>query len=107
LEAGDVCFAFGVQRQTDPQRMPIEDASIEWSASESPFIPVARIVFSQQDFASEEQATTCQHLSFTPWHALPAHRPLGSLNRARKTAYASISSVRHGLNGVPRVEPTE
>ena len=85
----------------------IEDASIEWSASESPFIPVARIVFSAQDFASEEQANTCQHLSFTPWHALPAHRPLGSLNRARKTAYSSISSVRHGLNGVPRVEPTE
>lgn len=107
LEAGDVCFEFGVQRQTDPQRMPIEDASIEWSASESPFIPVARIMFTAQDFASEEQANTCQHLSFTPWHALPAHRPLGSLNRARKSAYASISSVRHGLNGVPRVEPTE
>lgn len=107
LSDGDVCFEFMVQRQTDPQRMPIEDASIEWSASESPFIPVARIVFSDQDFAAEQQATTCQHLSYTPWHALPEHRPLGSLNRARKIAYASISTVRHNLNEVPRVEPTE
>ncbi len=107
LEAGDVCFEFSVQRQIDPQRMPIEDASIEWSAAESPFIPVARIEFSAQDFASEEQSETCEHLSFTPWHSLPEHRPLGSLNRARKRAYSAISSVRHDLNDVPRVEPTE
>ena len=105
LAAGDVCFEFAVQRQTDPQRMPIEDASIEWSASESPFVPVAKIVFSAQDFASDDQANTCEHLSFTPWHALEEHRPLGSLNRARRRAYSAISSVRHELNGVPRVEP--
>jgi len=107
LEAGDVCFEFAVQRQTDPQRMPMEDASIEWSESESPFVPVARIAFAAQDFASEEQSQACEHLSFTPWHALPEHRPLGSLNRARRRAYTAISSVRHDLNGVPRVEPTE
>lgn len=107
LENGDVCYAFGVQRQTDPQRMPIEDASIEWSTSESPFIPVARILFKAQDFASDEQASTCEHLSFTPWHALPEHRPLGSLNRARRKAYTASSTVRHDLNGVPRQEPTE
>ncbi len=107
LERGDVCFEFAVQRQTDPERMPIEDASIEWSTSESPFIPVARIVFSAQDFVSEEQVDSCEHFSFTPWHALPEHRPLGSLNRARKRAYDTISARRHGLNDRPRVEPNE
>ncbi len=105
LERGDVCFEFAVQRQLDPERMPIEDASIEWSASASPFIPVARILFSAQDFASQEQANTCEHLSFTPWHALPEHRPLGSLNRARKRAYDAISAHRHDLNDEPRTEP--
>ena len=105
LGAGDVCFEFGVQRQTDPERMPIEDASIEWSETESPFLPVARIVLSAQDFASPERAEMCEHLSYTPWHALPEHRPLGSLNRARRRAYDAISGQRHELNEVPREEP--
>ncbi len=107
LQLSDACFEFAIQRQTDPQTMPMEDGSIEWSESASPFVPVARIYIAEQDFTSEDQAQTCEHLSFTPWHALPEHRPLGSLNRARRRAYAAISGVRHGLNGVPQVEPTE
>jgi hypothetical protein len=37
------------------------------------------------------------HLSFTPWHALPEHKPLGSINRLRKVVYERISNTRHQL----------
>jgi hypothetical protein len=46
------------------------------------------------------------NLSFTPWHALSEHRPLGGIQRARRVVYETISKLRHGLNNAPRKEPT-
>ena len=37
--------------------------------------------------------------------ALEAHRPLGGINRLRRTVYETISRLRHDLNGIPRAEP--
>ena len=86
--------------------MPIEDPTIEWSEKDAPFIPVARITIPAQAFTSPEQLAFCENLSFTPWHAIPEHRPLGGINRVRKTVYDTISRVRHELNGDKRLEPT-
>lgn len=105
LAKGDACFEFAIQTQRDPATMPIEDNSVEWRESESAFVPVARLTVSDQEFATDVEREHCEHLSFTPWHALPEHRPLGSLNRARKRAYDAISKRRHDHNGVPREEP--
>ncbi|MBL8946999.1 MAG: catalase family protein [Myxococcales bacterium] len=105
LAAGTACFEFAIQRQRDPATMPIEDNSVEWREAESAFVPVATLEIAAQDFASDANREACEHLSFTPWHALPEHRPLGSLNRARRRAYEAISKRRHELNGVPRQEP--
>ena len=44
-------------------------------------------------------------LSFTPWHTLAEHRPLGGINRIRRSAYRASSAVRHQLNGVAEKEP--
>ncbi len=44
-------------------------------------------------------------LSFCPSHALAAHRPLGSLMRARLRAYPALSAWRHRRNGVAAREP--
>ena len=49
--------------------------------------------------------TFCENLSYTPWHSLPDHRPIGGINRARKVVYEAISKVRHDYNAVPRREP--
>jgi catalase len=106
LERGDARFAFAVQLQTDPGTMPIEDPGREWSEAASPFRKVASIVIPKQDFDSEQQRTFGENLSFTPWHSLPEHRPLGGVNRARKLVYAFISTFRHQENGAPRREPT-
>ena len=44
-------------------------------------------------------------LSFAPSHSLAAHRPLGSIMRARMKAYADLGSARRRENGKPVREP--
>lgn len=97
-------FDFAVQVQTDPVTMPVEDPTVDWGA---PFLKIATIRIPPQIFDTLERQAFCENLSFTPWHSLPAHRPLGGINRARKAIYRAISKQRHELNGVLRQEPTE
>jgi catalase len=107
LAAKDACFEFAVQPRTSAATQPVEDASIVWSAAQAPFIDVASIRIPRQSFDGEAQQRFCENLSFTPWHSLPAHRPVGGINRLRKAVYEAISTLRHRLNNeVPRVEPT-
>jgi hypothetical protein len=105
LRQGQACFDFMVQFQADAVAMPVEDPSVEWDERVSPFIPVARIRVPPQEFDSARQMEYAEHLSFTPWHSLPEHRPLGGVNRIRKTVYEQISTLRHSANGVSRREP--
>ncbi len=62
--------------QTDPATMPIEDPTIEWDESKAPFITVATVRIPKQTFDSAAQQSFCENLSYTPWHALPADRPV-------------------------------
>ena len=100
-------FDFMVQPRTRPETMPIEDPTIEWDATAAPFVPVARITIPRQSFDSPEQMKFCENLSFSPWHCVDAHRPLGGLNRLRRVVYEAISALRHDLNHAPRKEPTD
>ncbi len=106
LAHGSSCFRFMVQPQLDAKTMPIEDATVLWDERRSPFVPVATITIPRQRFDSPAQVRFCENLSYTPWHALPAHRPAGNVNRIRRVVYDAISSLRHRLNGVVRSEPT-
>ena len=106
LSNGAACFEFMVQRQGDPSRMPLEDPTVEWDATSAPFQKVATITIPRQKFDTKEQMDFCENLSMTPWHSLPEHRPLGGINRVRKTIYESISKMRHSMNGAARAEPT-
>ena len=105
LKAGEALFDFGVQFQIDAQAMPIEDPRREWSEADSPFRKLATIRILQQDCDSPQQRAFAENLSFTPWHALPEHRPLGGINRARKLVYEAMSTFRHGRNQALRREP--
>ena len=105
LTADDACFEFLVQTRQSSS-MKVEDSKTEWKESEAPFIKVATITIPRQTFDSAAQMAFCDNLSFTPWHALPQHRPLGGVNRVRRTVYERISNRRHELNHVPREEPT-
>jgi hypothetical protein len=105
LRAGDATFDFLVQLQTDPRRMPIEDASIEWPESMSPFIPVATIRIPSQVFETPDRVRFARQLSFNPWHCIAEHRPLGNQNRARRHIYRALSTVRQTMNRESHVEP--
>jgi hypothetical protein len=99
-------FDFLVQLQTDPVAMPVEDPTVAWDEAASPYRKVATIRIPPQDFDTPPAMTFCENLSFTPWHSLTSHRPLGAINRARRVVYEALSSRRHELNQVPRREPS-
>ena len=95
LAQREVHFDFAVQLQTDARSMPIEDPGHEWSEALSPFRKVATIKIFRQSFDTEKQREFGENLSYSPWHSLPEHRPLGGINRARKVVYGAISTFRH------------
>src|SRR6185503_4501826 len=102
LSNSDAEFDFMIQLQTDPKRMPIEDASIEWPERLSPFVPVAKIKIPKQEFRSPEQTVFARKLSYNPWHSIAEHRPLGNQNRARLLIYSELSRLRQSMNKEPQ-----
>ncbi len=86
--------------------MPIEDASVVWDETLSPYLPVARIVVGAQASWSDDKARTIDEgLSFSPWHGVAAHRPLGSVMRIRKGAYEAARRFRAEKNQRAVSEP--
>jgi hypothetical protein len=106
LVENEVWFDFYVQRYVNEEHTPIEDSKVEWTEDITKPEHVGRIIIPIQDCMSPEQAVFCENLSFSPWHTLPEHKPLGLVNRVRKIAYRQISNLRHELNHAPRQEPT-
>jgi hypothetical protein len=104
LAKGDACMNFMIQPRTS-NNLDVEDARTQWSEEDAPFYKIATIHIPKQQFDSAEQLAFCENLSFTPWHALPDHTPLGSINRLRKVVYERISNTRHQLNKTQRTEP--
>lgn len=102
LASKAACFDFMLQTRDSPDEMPIEDPTVEWDEQSAPFTKVARIDITPQ---TPEQGEACEVRSFSPWHAIEAHRPLRGISRVRKDVYQAISTLRHRLNGQPRSEP--
>lgn len=101
-------WALRIQLCTDLDRMPIEDASVEWPQEASPYVTVARLRVAPQQAWSEERARRIDEgMQFNPWHALAAHRPIGSIMRVRKEVYAMSKRFRAERNGVEIAEPRE
>ncbi|PPD34963.1 MAG: catalase [Methylomonas sp.] len=98
LQQGPASFHFAVQKQTDPDSMPIDDASVIWDEEASPFITVATIKIKSQDFDNPESLATCERSSFNPWQSLAAHEPLGRMNQVRRLVYANAAQVRNNKN---------
>ncbi|MFM0159174.1 catalase family protein [Paraburkholderia sediminicola] len=93
---------------TDLTRMPIEDAAVVWDERVSAHQTIARIVIPRQEaYSTARRAYGDEVLSFNPWHAIEAHRPLGSIMRIRRKVYEQSSRFRHTMNGEPRREPED
>jgi hypothetical protein len=105
LAAHEASFDFMIQFQKDPGRMPVEDAGVEWSEKESPFIKVASLRIPHQTFRTKEREELAEDLSFSPAHSLIEHRPIGGINRARVEIYRYLSEFRHKQNNKQLIEP--
>ncbi len=106
LRDNDAMFDIRVQLCTDLEKMPVEDGNAEWSEDESPYQTVARLTLPRQEAYSDARRVYGDDmLSFSPAHSLAAHRPLGSIMRARLRAYPEMSRHRRSQNGEPLIEP--
>jgi hypothetical protein len=98
----DSVWELRVQLCTDLDKMPVEDSSVVWDEEASPYVAVARLTvpaqLGWQHGLSEQQEKA---VSFSPWHGLAAHQPIGGVNRARKPTYEMSTQFRGQHNGCP------
>jgi hypothetical protein len=97
--ADDVRFEFQAQIRSAGELAAtidtaIEDASAEWDEARYPFATLAVIVIPPQDPNTAERRALCEALSFSPWHGIDDHRPLGGINRLRRAVYEASASYR-------------
>ncbi len=105
LARESVAFDFMVQMQADANSMPVEDPRIRWQPAQSPWRKVATLNIPSQAFDTPAQIQFAEDLSYSPWHSVPEHQPLGGVNRCRRIVYRAISEFRHQANGRPVFEP--
>ncbi|EKE43231.1 hypothetical protein OCGS_2822 [Oceaniovalibus guishaninsula JLT2003] len=95
-----------VQLCRDPDAMPIEDPTVEWSEDLSPFVTVARLEAGPQvSFHPRITQDFDDRSRFSPWTGLKAHEPLGEINRARRGVYAMSAEFRERFNRCPIHQP--
>jgi hypothetical protein len=85
-------FTLGVIVQTDPNKMPLEDATVRW---EGPVIPLGRLVIAPQVVSAGATRHEEERLEFSPGNTLPGTEAVGSLNAARIAAYRDSAATRH------------
>ncbi|HYQ18846.1 MAG TPA: hypothetical protein VEQ58_23885, partial [Polyangiaceae bacterium] len=86
-----------VPRGFDSLADVVEDATVDWRRLDARPHHVANItVHAKQDPTTAESMRRAEVIRFNPWHCLVAHRPLGSLNRARWLAYRASQARRSG-----------
>jgi hypothetical protein len=97
LRAGGAQMELCIQRYRDETRTPIEDTAVRWADTDAPPEPVALLTLPQCDTTSPEAQSVAEAidaLAFNPWNTTDEFRPLGNLNRARKSAYDASAAVR-------------
>jgi hypothetical protein len=105
LLKGAASFKFYLQFRTDPDKMPIDKATVRWDETISRPVFVATLTIPQQDIDVRGQAIYGDNLAYNPWHALCEHSPVGSIADARRITYLAAAELRRNLNGIPIAEP--
>lgn len=81
-----------------PRTLANDALDDHFQAWKSPFIPVGRLIVPRHDMLQADIFEAGEAYSYTPWHCLQAHEPLGSINALRCLAYAA-SAARRGARG--------
>lgn len=99
---GSMRLELCVEMRGGRARRPIEEGDVDWGGS---LERIADLEILADGFGTPEQEELGERMSFNPWNALAAHRPLGNLNRARKLVYRAVYLHRTTLNGEKPFEP--
>jgi hypothetical protein len=97
LRKADLMMDFLVQFYVDCEHTPIEDTSVPWRPEDAPLLKVAQLRIPRCDLddpEGRELSEKIDRLSFSPWHAIPDHQPLGNVMRARRVAYEASAALR-------------
>jgi hypothetical protein len=99
LASGEVRFELWLQKFVDARATSIEDTAVEWTEQVSPPVKVATLIVRKPGSTApptlaESRLIEC--LPFNPWNTTDEFRPLGNLNRARKSVYDASSAHRLG-----------
>lgn len=100
-------FVHALPVNGEPLRLAraVEDATLDWSHLGAERVKVATIEIQPQSESTVARAARAEMAVFSPWNALEAHRPLGSINRARRRAYPDGAAARATGPGGARSAP--
>ncbi len=101
-------FDFYIQVKENPALTDLDDSTTEWI--NVPEYKVATLQIPPQQFYTEAELAFGEDFSFTPWHCLPEHEPLGSMNAIRQRVYLLAAQRRNDLNqsvGFPAPKPPQ
>lgn len=114
----DAEFDILVQERKHPGSMPTTDATVRWSERLSEYRRVGVLTIPRQVFwpaaglpkpvldAAIAVMERGENLSFSPWHGLRDHEPIGNINVVRGQIYAALSTFRREeKNHVPPPDP--
>ena len=96
LRRGRVVFDFQVQFFSNEKETPVEDGSAIWPTE---LITIAQLIIPQQDLRGADAIAAhkqVEEIEFSPWKTTKSIRPLGSLNRARRSVYPASVKLRKG-----------
>lgn len=100
ISSKPACFRFMVQDYMGG--FSVEDPTRSWDEKLSPFREIARIEFPPQELVPDAIA---ERWVINPWNTLPAHQPLGGINRLRLAAYLFSIEMRQKTNPQPHPQP--
>lgn len=100
IQSNTANFDLMVQLCQNLEEQPLEDARVEWNQDKYPFEKVATVTIPPQDpYLPKRVNFWRDEIRVDPWHGLETLKPLGSINRVRKTVYKSSAAFRRKANG--------
>jgi hypothetical protein len=85
---------FFLQFQTDPERMPLERATVRWEERHSPLVHVARLELPPRQDLMMSEPSAAQWGEPRGGPSLAEHRQVGSLSRARQVVEEALTAWR-------------
>jgi hypothetical protein len=85
---------FFLQFQTDPERTPLERATVRWEERHSPLVHVARLELPSWQELMMSEPSAAQWGEPREGLTLPEHRQVGSISRARQVVEEALAAWR-------------